>query len=312
MDYGPLQRFEGSMQYMAGRADLWSYNYTGVNSLGHIYPQSGYNWADGIFMSDWNGFTGSESYRLGLKKGLTDLGGKLYGFDKLGRVDRNMEYEGFGGRLWRWNPYGGEANVTLGRWLAAGGDYKLVVEAAKKGEGYTLYLGAWELMAEYDLWQDGGNGQGNPILLNEVTKFGYFGIKHLANTVWIVDSEEVYTGFRTDSKGRVRFVYAITTGGLKGKPARVYVHSRVLKDSNLLYITVGHELIHVDHRLSGLYELWQIQQSLKYAHYASEYLAWKWVASLGERASMLHPEERMKEFYHLLPLSFRQTLDDLD
>ncbi len=35
-----------NMQYMAGRADLWSYNYTGVNRLGHIYPPSGYNWAD--------------------------------------------------------------------------------------------------------------------------------------------------------------------------------------------------------------------------------------------------------------------------
>ena len=156
MDYGPLQRPGTNRQYMAGRADLWSYNYTGLNGLGHIYPQSGYNWADGIFMSDWNGFTGSETYRQGLKKGLTDLGGKLYGFDKLGRIDSTMEYDGFGGRLWRWNPHGGEANVTLGRWLAAGGDFKLVKEAIKKGKGYTLTLGAWELMGEYDLWGDGG------------------------------------------------------------------------------------------------------------------------------------------------------------
>ncbi len=48
MDYGPLQRFEGSMQYMAGRADLWSYNYTGVNGVGHVAPGSAGDWAVGV------------------------------------------------------------------------------------------------------------------------------------------------------------------------------------------------------------------------------------------------------------------------
>ena len=48
MDYGPLQRFTGSMQYMAGRADLWSYNYTGVNGVGHVAPGSAGDWAVGV------------------------------------------------------------------------------------------------------------------------------------------------------------------------------------------------------------------------------------------------------------------------
>ncbi len=57
MDYGPLQRPGTNMQYMAGRADLWGWSFTGgsgfygsslVGGPAHVAPGSAGDWAVGV------------------------------------------------------------------------------------------------------------------------------------------------------------------------------------------------------------------------------------------------------------------------
>jgi hypothetical protein len=66
-----------------------------------IAPGSGNHWADGIGLSDWSSYRGSQIFRDGLASGLISMGSNLYGYQH-GRLTRVSEA---GGRLGFWEKY---------------------------------------------------------------------------------------------------------------------------------------------------------------------------------------------------------------
>jgi RHS repeat-associated protein len=65
-------------------------DYYGPNPLSgsfRIGPGSGNYWSDGIQYSDWTPNGGSATYRAGLARGFTDIGGNLYRFNSDGTKD---------------------------------------------------------------------------------------------------------------------------------------------------------------------------------------------------------------------------------
>ncbi len=103
---------------------------------GHIYYGSGGNWADGIRYNDWTLAGGSNSFRQGLANGLTEIGGRLYGFDDNG-TKREVE-PGFDGSWRYWNQYGGD-QISRGEWEAITGK-----DGSVASGGAWYFTGGWE------------------------------------------------------------------------------------------------------------------------------------------------------------------------
>jgi len=93
---------------------------------------SGNHWSDGMNMSDWNGWTGSQMYRDGLASGLIDFNGSLYhwgdqGFAKL-NMTTNMTNGAYGfyadgggsGGLQNWSGIQGITGVKSREYAGAG------------------------------------------------------------------------------------------------------------------------------------------------------------------------------------------------
>ena len=124
------------MQYMAGRADLWGYNYTGVSSLGHVAPGSAGDWANGV-----------RSFRANVAVMSTTFAQGFYA--SLDRYQRFALAKSI-------TTITEEATITRvrhTRFKRRGHAKAKWVKKVKKQ--HRKYGRAWELMGEYDLWGDG-------------------------------------------------------------------------------------------------------------------------------------------------------------
>jgi RHS repeat-associated protein len=106
----------GGSMYGNGMGAGWRPGWSGVA------PGSGNHWADGIGLSDWSSYGGSQMFRDGLAAGLTAIGSQLYGYAG-GKLTRMQEANG---RIGFWEKYtwidyteenasvGGEQLATIG------------------------------------------------------------------------------------------------------------------------------------------------------------------------------------------------------
>ncbi len=125
MDYGPLQRFTGSMQYMAGRADLWG----------------GYNGGHWYNFEPWRG-----------------PGGGGYGFNADGDYDTGAGYGGFSsGGIW------GNSEKVWSRWALRQKNeevIKYLTDLANGISGEGVYtFGSDAVKTLFGVWQSLGKNE---------------------------------------------------------------------------------------------------------------------------------------------------------
>ncbi|MCF6351578.1 MAG: hypothetical protein L3J06_01070 [Cyclobacteriaceae bacterium] len=238
----------------------------------------------------------------------------------------HFELRQYGSRIGRWtatdpyrqyySPYVGMGNNPVSRVDPDGG---FTCDTCPKNAKYDVYRnsswdwsysslaggdGAFLMMNNVDVFDQ--NGGSDDVLISHLNEKHSNRIKNYLNrSTWTVDIDEEFTG---PGKGRNGGnVWGKTKGVPEAKTAKVYIHPSVLKDKNLLFLVMGHELVHVSHHISGSYQRWIENSHVTYASALSEYHAWNWTYDQGGIATKYNPKAAMSHYYRLVPLSMRPS-----